>query len=304
MLMTPNLRAALFITASMTAFTVNDAFMKLASGSLPFFQQIFMRGVMITLGLFVLARLWGHFSVTIAPQDRRLIRWRTLAEAVSTMLFLAALFAMPIANLSAILQALPLTVTLAAAVFLREPVGWRRLVAILIGFAGVMLIVRPGMEGFTVYSLAGLGAAAFITLRDLTARKLSVQVPSSIVALNAAIGVTLLSGLASVVIGEHWVMPNLYEAALLVAAALCLMVGYISAVAGMRGGDIGFVAPFRYTSLLVALILGFMLFDEWPDALTLIGAAVVVVTGLFTIYRDRRAARHAAKANAAGLRAR
>ena len=84
-------------------------------------------------------------------------------------------------------------------------------------------------------------------------------------------------------------MPNATELALLAGAALCLMAGYTAAVAGMRGGDIGFVAPFRYTSLLVALILGLLLFDEWPDTLTMLGAAIVVATGLFTLYRERQA---------------
>lgn len=291
MTLSDNMRAALLIMTSMAAFTINDALMKLAAADLPFFQQIFMRGCLITVGLFIMALIWGHMGFRPSGRDRLLTALRTLAEAVGTLLFLTALFSMPIANLSAILQALPLTVTLAAAVFLREAVGWRRLVAILVGFVGVAIIIRPGLDGFTIYSLYGVGAVFAITLRDLAARRLSAGIPSSRVALSAAIGVTVLAATASVVMGEVWVTPDLRETALLSAAALCLMIGYIAAVAGMRGGDIGFVAPFRYTSLLVALILGLVLFDEWPDALTMLGAAIVVATGLFTIYRERRSQR-------------
>lgn len=286
-----NMRAALLIMTSMTAFTINDAFMKLAAPNLPFFQQVFMRGCLITVGLFILAGIWGHLSYKPTGPARALTALRTLAEAVGTLCFLTALFSMPIANLSAILQALPLTVTLAAAVLLREAVGWKRLAAILVGFVGVTIIIRPGMDGFTVYSLYGVGAVMAVTLRDLAARKLPAEMPTSRVALHAAVGVTALAGGGSIVMGETWIMPDVQEAALLGAAALCLMVGYISAVAGMRSGDIGFVAPFRYTSLLVALVLGLMLFDEWPDALTMLGAAIVVATGLFTIYRERAASR-------------
>lgn len=288
-----NMRAALLIMASMAAFTVNDALMKLASPDLPFFQQVFMRGVMITAGLAALAATWGHLSFRPSRRDRILTTLRTLAEAVGTVFFLTALYSIPIANLSAILQALPLTVTLAAAAFLGEPVGWRRLVAILVGFVGVAIIIRPGMEGFTIHSLFGVAAVIAVTFRDLAARRLSRDIPSSRVALAAAVGVTLLAGAASVLTAEAWVMPSLDAVLLLAGAAVCLMIGYICAVAGMRSGEIGFVAPFRYTSLLVALILGLVLFGEWPDALTLLGAGIVVATGMFTLYRERHSARQA-----------
>lgn len=290
MILSDNMRAAFLIMTSMAAFTVNDALMKLASPDLPFFQQIFMRGVLITVGLTILASAWGHLNFKPSRKDRALTVLRTLAEAIGTIFFLTALFSIPIANLSAILQALPLTVTLAAAIFLGEPVGWRRIAAILVGFIGVAIIIRPGLEGFTIFSIYGVGAVIAVTFRDLAARKLSKNIPSSRVALSAAIGVTLMALGGSFYRGESWVTPNLTEAALLVGAALCLMAGYISAVAGMRLGDIGAVAPFRYTSLLVALILGFFVFGEWPDVWTMVGAGIVVGTGLFTLYRERATA--------------
>lgn len=290
MTLSDNMRGAVFIMLSMTAFTINDALMKLAAPALPFFQQVFMRGVLITFGLIILARMWGHFGHRASRKDRILMAVRTLAEAAGTAFFLTALFSMPIVNLVAILQALPLTVTLAAAVVLGEPVGWRRLVAILVGFVGVAIIIRPGMDGFTIYSLYGVGAVVCVTIRDLAARRLSPDVPSSRVALSASLGVTALALIGSLASGEVWVMPSAYEMKLLGGAAGCLMIGYMSAVSGMRSGDIGFVAPFRYTSLLVGLIVGFFLFDEWPDEFTMLGASIVVATGLFTLYRERATA--------------
>jgi S-adenosylmethionine uptake transporter len=210
---------------------------------------------------------------------------------VGTVFFLTALFKMPIANLSAILQALPLTVTLAAALFFKEPVGWRRLSAILIGFVGVVMIVQPGTDGFTIYSVFGIGAVVAVTVRDLGSRRLSREIPSGVVALAAATGVTVMAAIAGV--GTAWVMPPAMAMAELAAAAVALMIGYVCAVSAMRTGDIGFVAPFRYVSLLVALVLGWFVFDEWPNALTLAGAMLVVATGLFTLYRERAAARAA-----------
>ncbi len=280
-----NMRAAILMMLSMSAFTVNDALMKAASDEVPFFQAIALRGLMITAVLIVVALIWGNFTLRAAKRDWGLVALRTAAEAIGTLFFLTALFKMPIANLSAILQALPLTVTLAAALFLREPVGWRRLTAILIGFVGVILIVQPGTDGFSIYSVLGIAAVIAVTVRDLAARKLTATVPSILVALVAAIGVTALALVAGT--GEIWVMPSAKAALQLAAAAGCLAVGYIAAVTAMRGGDIGFVAPFRYTSLLVALILGLVFFGEWPNWLTLLGALIVVGTGLFTLYRER-----------------
>lgn len=288
MALSPNMRAALFMMTSMTAFTVNDTFMKLASDEVPFFQAITLRGMIITVGLFILAHMRGQLRFRPDRKDWGLISLRTVAEAVGTVFFLTALFQMPIANLSAILQALPLTVTLAAALFFKEAVGWRRLTAILIGFVGVVMIVQPGTDGFTSYSLYGVAAVIAVTIRDLGSRKLSQEIPSGIVALAAAVGVTCMAAIGGA--GEDWVTPSPRAMIELLAAAICLMIGYISAVTAMRGGDIGFVAPFRYMSLLVALVLGWLVFDEWPNALTLAGAALVVATGLFTLYRERASA--------------
>lgn len=288
MILSDNMRAALMMALSMTAFTVNDALMKLAAPNLPFFQQIVVRGVLITVGLFILAVLWGHLGYRPSGKDRALTALRTFAEMFSTIFFLTALFSIPLANLSAILQSLPLTVTLAAAIFFGEPVGWRRFVAISIGFVGVTIIIRPGMDGFSVYSLYGVAAVIGVTFRDLASRRLSNTIPSSRVALSAALGVTVMAGIGSLVMREQWVALAIREWVLIGGASVCLMAGYISAVGAMRLGEIGFVAPFRYTSLLVALFLGYVLLDEWPDGWTLFGAGIVVATGLFTLYRERK----------------
>lgn len=285
MVLSDNMRAAVFMMTSMSAFTVNDVFMKLANAELDLFQAIAMRGLMITFGLAMLAYLRGQLTYRPSRKDWWLIALRTAAEAIGTVFFLTALMNMAIGNLSAILQALPLTVTLAAALFLREAVGWRRVTAILVGFIGVVLIIQPGTDDFTIYSLYGVAAVIAVTVRDLAARRLSKDIPSGIVALAAAVGVSAMALIGGA--DQAWVMPSLTAGLQLAAAAVALMIGYICAVSAMRTGDIGFVAPFRYTSLLVALVLGYIVFDEWPNALTFIGAGIVVATGLFTLYRER-----------------
>lgn len=288
MALTPNLRGALLMTGSMTAFTVNDAFMKLLSDHVPFFQILFLRSAAVTVLIAAMAWRAGAFRVRISPVDARLIAVRSVAEIGAAYFFLNALFNLPIANVTAIIQALPLTVTLGAALVLREGVGWRRFAAIGIGFVGVLLIVRPGSDGFTVYSAYALLAVVCVTVRDLAARKLSNVVPSLTVALVAVAGVLLFSATGAAFI--DWEPLQKGDFVSLGFAIVAIIGAYLFSVMAMRVGEIGAVAPFRYTSLLAALLLGFFVFGEWPDTWTQIGAAIVVATGLFTLWRERKSA--------------
>lgn len=284
--MSDNMRGAVLMMASMTAFTVNDMFVKLLGDHLPFFQFLLLRTIGASFFLFILARRAGAIRWPNAARDRWLIALRSLSEIAAAYFFLTALIHMPIANATAIIQALPLTVALGAALFLGESVGWRRFLAIGIGFLGVYLIVRPGSEGFTIYSVYALLAVVAVTVRDLAARRISRAVPSLTVALAAVLCILVFAAIGAA--GTDW-EPMAPEDWLWLAGSICTIIGgYLFSVSAMRVGEIGFVAPFRYTSLLVALVLGLFVFGDWPDTVTLLGAAIVVATGLFTLWRERR----------------
>lgn len=279
------MQGALLMAASMTAFTVNDTFVKLLGDHLPFFQFLLLRSVGAASILFILAWRAGALRLPESSRDRWLIAVRSLSEMAAAYFFLTALINMPLANVSAILQALPLTVSLAAALFLGETVGWRRFAAIGVGFAGVYLIVRPGSEGFTVYSIYALLAVAAVTVRDIAARRVSKGVPSLTVAAAAAFSIFAFSAIGAA--GTEWQPVRPLDWLWLAGSVVTVIGGYLFSVSAMRVGEIGFVAPFRYTSLLVALILGLVVFGDWPDAITLLGAGIVVATGLFTLWRER-----------------
>jgi len=281
-----NSRGALYMTICMVAFTINDAFMKIVLADLPLLQALFLRGLLTSGMLLALAIQMRALRWPQAPRDRWLIAIRTVAEVVGALLFMTALAQMPIANLSAIMQVMPLAVTLASALVFREPLGWRRLMAIAVGFGGVMLIVRPGTEGFDIYSVYALSSVAAVTVRDLAARRLSADVPSLSVAWITASGVGLM-GLAGVPFTE-WVPMRVQDWLWLAGASVFVTYGYLLSVMAMRVGEVGFIAPFRYSSLIAALILGFLFFGEWPRALTFLGAFIVVATGVFTLYREHR----------------
>lgn len=284
--MSPNLIGALLMMGSMAAFTINDTFMKATGGAVPLFQLIFLRGLLSLVLIFALANRLGPMHLRLSGKDWSLVGLRSLAEIAASYFFLTALFNMPLANLTAILQALPLTITLASALFLREAVGWRRFGAIGIGFLGVLLIVKPGSEGFNAWSLYGLIAVACVTVRDLSVRRMSAGVPSMTVTLSATLSVTVAAGLAS--LGQPWAPVTPELAGLIVGAAFFVLAGYFLSIQVMRVGEVSFTAPFRYTGLIWALILGWLVFGDWPAWSTLAGAGIVVATGIFTLYRERK----------------
>jgi drug/metabolite transporter (DMT)-like permease len=281
-----NLRGILLMCASMAAFTINDTFMKSVTQTLPLFQTIGLRGLVAVAGLTLMALATGAFRFRPNRRDAGLILLRSFADMAATVFFLTALLHMPLANLSAILQALPLLITLGAALVYGDKIGWRRMTAILVGLIGVLIIIRPGTAGFDRWSLFGIASVACVVVRDLSVRPLQGQVPSAVVALGAAVAVALMGWTGTVFQGWH--PPTEWELARVVGAGLFLIVGYLTSVMAMRHGDIGLVAPFRYTSLLWAIALGFLIFGNLPDGWTLIGAVIVIAAGLFTLWRERK----------------
>ncbi len=280
-----NFRGALYMSLSMAGFVCNDATMKWISGDLNLFQIVFLRGLFTIVLIGALAIWRGELLYRPDRRDTRVLALRLFGEVGGTFCFLNALFNMPLANASAILQSMPLAVTLGAALFLGEKVGWRRYTAIFIGFLGVMIIVRPGMEGFNAYALWAVVAVVFVTIRDLSTRSLSRGVPSMYVTLTTAVGVTVLSGLCLPF--SEWRPVQDTHFLFLGGAACLVIVGYLFGIMAMRHGEIGFVAPFRYTILVWAILLGFLVFGDIPDTWTIVGSTIVIGMGIYTFYRER-----------------
>lgn len=283
-----NLRGALCMMVAMAAFTLNDAAMKAVTETVPLFQAIAMRGIVTSGMLIFLGYKLGGFGHGISLHDKWLVGIRSVAEIGATLLFLLALMHMPLANLSAIMQCLPLAVTLGAAFVFRDRIGWRRMSAIALGLCGVLIILRPGAAGFDEWSAMGLGSVACVVVRDLATRRLSREIPSVLVALTSALAVLAMGFVGMAVSGAKPV--NLHDVIVVMAASTALIAGYMFGVMAMRVGEVGFIAPFRYTSLIWAIGLGWLIFGTFPDWLTLLGAAIVIATGIFTLYRERKMA--------------
>lgn len=279
-----NLRGAVLMCFSMIGFTCNDTVMKFVTQDMPLYQAITLRGLAVMAGILLLAMREGGLRLSVGAPDRMPMVLRVLGEVGSTVLFLNALQNMAIGDLSAVMQSLPLVVMLGAALLYGEQLGWRRMSAVGIGLLGVMIILRPGSGTFGIWSLVALASVALVAMRDLVTRKFGRGVSSTTIAFYAAISVTLLGLAAS--LGQGWIVPSISQLLLLLLAGAFLTVGYMTAVAAMRVGEISYIAPFRYTSLIVAIVAGLLVFGEWPDIWTWTGAILVVGAGIYTIWRE------------------
>jgi drug/metabolite transporter (DMT)-like permease len=281
------------MVVAMAAFTLNDAITKFSSESMSMAQVMLVRGVFATALVALLAWQQGALArPRLALQP--LIALRVAGEAGGTVCYLLALAHLPLANVSAVQQALPLAVTMGAALFFGEGVGWRRWLAIAVGFAGVMVIVRPGFTGFSAYSLLVLGSVFSCAVRDLVTRRIPDDVPTLLIS-----GVTVLGAALLPVMGG-WSPMTRADTGFLALAAVLVLIGYQFIIMAMRVGDISFVAPFRYTALLWSIVLSVMVFGDFPDSAMILGALIIVGSGVYTLYRERVTGRGKAASESTG----
>lgn len=273
---------------AMAGFTINDAITKTVIETLGLGQIVLIRGIFACI--LILGLAWNRGALT-HPRHllHPMVALRTLCEIGATLTFIAALAHLPLANISAVLQMLPLAVTMGAALFFGEKVGWRRWLAIGVGVAGVMLIVRPGFDGFSIFSLLALVTVLFSTTRDLVTRLIPSNIPSMQVSSVTAIAITIAGGIVAAM--ESWTPVSAGEMGLLACAALLLVIGYQFIIMATRQGDFSMVAPFRYTALVWALVLGYLIFGDIPDIAMSIGASAIVLSGLYTFHREHRLGR-------------
>ena len=282
-----NLRGAAIMVLAMLGFAIEDMFIKMLAGAVPVGQILMLLGTGGSLIFAVIVRLQGRALFERAMWSGPVLT-RAAGEIIGTVGFVNAIVFTTLSSASAILQATPLVVTLGAAVFLSEPVGWRRWSAILIGFFGVLMIVRPGLAGFTPLSLFAVLGVLGLAVRDLATRKTTKSLSTMQLSFLGFLAI-VPAGAGLIAFGPDVLTPMSLRSLGIMSIALVIgVVAYYGIVAAMRVGDISFVTPFRYTRLIFALILGASIFGDRPDKWTLIGAAIIVASGIYTVWRERR----------------
>jgi drug/metabolite transporter (DMT)-like permease len=287
-----NRRGIIAMLLAMAFFITNDSLLKLASATMPPGQIMAVRGVLATA--IALSIVWATGQLgSVRKLASPFAALRGVIEAIVAFLFISSLPHLPIAIITAIVQSTPLILTLAMVALGLERVRWRRWSAIVVGFVGVLVIVRPGPEGMNLYALVALAAAVLVAGRDLATRFVPADVPSSVVALasTAAVGLAgLVAGL-----GESWPALGARELAYIGGAALLVTLGNLANIVAFRDTDVSVVAPFRYSVILWAILLGFVIFGELPDPTAIVGIALIIASGVYTLHREQVRQREAAR---------
>jgi drug/metabolite transporter (DMT)-like permease len=281
---TNNPRGIALIIAAMMLFVGNDALMKIANEFVTPAQAIFVRGWLVTVLLFAIAIAQGQLSAwrELAQRD---VLLRAALEGAGSYGYLFALAHLPLAIALAINMSVPLMILPFAVIILAERVGWRRWSALLVGFCGVLLIVKPGPEGVDWWAMLALVSTVAHAMRDVVTRRIPVAVPSVLI---TALSATVLGiGSGGVVLYEGWhpvpttALISLAFAAVMVTAAMYLL------VVGTRIGEASVIAGFRYSAMVWGIVVGYAIWGYLPDTAASIGIALIIGAGLYAAHRER-----------------
>ncbi|MGL5363849.1 MAG: DMT family transporter [Bosea sp. (in: a-proteobacteria)] len=281
---TNNRRGIMAMLAAMLLFVCNDALVKLAAAHFPIGQLIAVRAVFAALTALVLVFALGHGS-RLGMLLRPIVLTRAFVEGAVAALFITALAHLPLANITAILMAASLFVIVLAVILGIERVGWRRWAAVLVGFIGVLFVVQPTLGGFNFYSLLALGSAALVAVREIITRKISEDVPSVVVALATTMATGTVGAMLG--LGEVWVSLAKPQLVLLITAAVLVSLGNLAIIMAFRGTDVSVISGYRYSIVIFALVMGYLVWGDIPDRWSILGTVLIVGSGLYTLHRQR-----------------
>ena len=272
----------LCMVAGTALLTMSDAILKWLSAGFPVGELLCLRGIFVAIPIAFLARREGGLSAL------RLVRpggpiLRAAIVVAAAFLFLTGLRYLPMADAYAIAFAGPLFMTILAVIFLRETVGWRRWLAVIVGFLGVLVIIRPTGAGLGLVALLPLGAAVFGALRDVVTRYISTRESSTAILAVTTLALSL-AGLATLPFG--WRMPSLQDIGLMAMSGVLVGCAHFLLIEAVRLAEVGLVAPFKYSALIWSIILGFAIWGQLPDFWTLAGSAIVISSGLYILKRE------------------
>ena len=289
MILDHNRRGVIAMSAGMVSFVMNDILVKFVSHTLPAAQLIFLRGLLSVGILLLLARLTDQQALSREWRLHMTQRWvlaRSLFDGAASLVYLSALFHMPMGNATAINMSTPLLIAMLSGLLLGVHISMRNWLIIGLGFTGVLLVVQPQAEGFNGWAWVALSGTCLHALRDLCVRFIPSHVPSNVIAVGTALTATVMAGAWSVSI--DWVSVSPLHWLMMAAAALFLSSGYFCLIQATRLADMSVIAPFRYTGLLTAVVGGFIIWADVPNAMAWCGMVLLVSAGLLMLYLNRQ----------------
>lgn len=283
-----NTRGIAAMSMSMALFVASDTFMKTASEGTNPAQLLFVRGILLVSIIAVLVwRLRASAQIGALLQPRTL--FRTFCEGAGTFTYVVSLAHIPIATALAIHMTTPLFVLPFSRWILGEKIGAAQLLAVAIGMTGVLLVLRPTLEGIDAWLVVSLSSAVLFALRDTFTRRIPSRVPSIVVLLGGAVA-GMLAG-ATGIAGAGWDPIGLREIGCVIASALLVGTGMQLLIQSMRSGEVSVISPFRYTAILWAVLSGLLVWGSLPDGATVAGICLIVAAGLYALLRERFSAR-------------
>jgi drug/metabolite transporter (DMT)-like permease len=287
-----NMRGILYMLGAMSFFIIGDSLTKAVGARLPVGEVIFLRSAAATILLTPLVLRSGSLGMLRQAYSLPMLI-RNIGEVSGSLLFVTSLVRVPIANATAIMQTTPLVITAVAGLFLGDRVGWRRWTATAVGFLGALLIIRPTSPDFTWWYLPAILAVFSVTMRDLGTRYIDKSVPTLLITFLTFV----LTGLGGALLGltESWQMPSAADTAKLMATGVVHTIGASLLVTSLRsGGEIATIIPFRYIIVVWSILIGYLFWGELPHPTSILGIAIVVGAGLYTVHREQKRRRQAA----------
>jgi drug/metabolite transporter (DMT)-like permease len=284
-----NRRGVIAMSVGMVCFVINDTLVKFVSHSLPASQLIFLRGLMAVLGLLLLAKVLDKQAFNREWQQHLTQRWvlaRSLLDGLASLVYLSALFHMPLGNATAINMSTPLLIALFSGLLMGVHISLRNWMIIGLGFVGVILVVQPQAEGFNAWAWVALAGTCLHALRDLSVRFIPPTVPSMVITVGTALSATVLAGIWS--LAHEWVDLSAFTWLMVASASVFLSSGYFFLIKATRVADMSVIAPFRYMGLLTAVIVGFVIWGDVPNLLAWCGMWILVSAGLLMLKLNRQ----------------
>ena len=278
-----NTRGIVSLLAAQALFIGSDSVIKLAGEMMPPTEIMAVRGVMaiLLMGTFVAATIdISRWRMAVRP----IVVWRSSLEAVLAFLFVISLPHLPLGDITIIGQITPLALTVLSALVLRETVGWRRWLAVLVGFVGVLLVIQPTMAGVNAYAIVALIVAVMVAVRDIITRRMDPAIPTALVTFGATLSVCFAGFLGAPF--DEWKSLTPYGLALLAASAALVSIANMFVVRAFRGVEVSVVSPFRYAAVVWAVLFGFLIWRDVPNALAIVGTLIIVASGLYTMRRE------------------
>lgn len=285
-----NLRGIGFMLAGAGVFVLNDSFMKIALTDLPPNQVLAMRGLSGTVCALVLLAIMGDLK----KLPEALTRWvylRAALEVGAILTYILALAHASIGDVTAIFQITPLLVILGMIFIHRESASVVRVALVALGFAGALFVAQPGSSATSPYLMLAFATALFASLRDLAGRRVTTEIPALAATLITIVFVMTASGLVNA-LTETWVRPTWIHCVILAAAGLFMMLGHMFTFLAYRNASAQAVAPFYYAFMIWAIIMGYGLFGDVPNLLSMTGMALILTSGLGIVYIERKQAQN------------